>query len=106
MVGKRKSTGLARRNSKLSGFITFVCVVLGQNKVGGMPRTNPELLIRTSGERRVSNFLLWQIAYSEFVFLDIFWPDFGRKQFVGAVYDYQNRERRFGMVSEQINITE
>jgi undecaprenyl diphosphate synthase len=67
---------------------------------------DPELLIRTSGERRVSNFLLWQIAYSEFVFLDIFWPDFGRKQFVGAVYDYQNRERRFGMVSEQINITE
>ena len=70
----------------------------------GIP--DPELLIRTSGERRVSNFLLWQIAYSEFVFLDIFWPDFGRKQFVGAIYDFQNRERRFGMVSEQINITE
>ena len=70
----------------------------------GIP--DPELLIRTSGERRVSNFLLWQIAYTEFVFLDIFWPDFGRKQFVGAVYDFQNRERRFGMVSEQINIIE
>ena len=70
----------------------------------GIP--DPELLIRTSGERRVSNFLLWQIAYSEFVFLDIFWPDFGRKQFVEAIYDFQNRERRFGMVSEQINTIE
>ena len=63
---------------------------------------DPELLIRTSGERRVSNFLLWQIAYTEFVFLDLFWPDFGRKEFIAAVYDFQNRERRFGMVSEQI----
>ena len=63
---------------------------------------DPELLIRTSGERRVSNFLLWQIAYTEFVFLDIFWPDFGRTQFVEAIYDFQNRERRFGLVSEQI----
>jgi len=70
----------------------------------GIP--DPELLIRTSGERRVSNFLLWQIAYSEFVFLDLFWPDFGRKQFVDAISDFQNRERRFGMVSEQINTTE
>lgn len=70
----------------------------------GIP--DPELLIRTSGERRVSNFLLWQIAYSEFVFLDIFWPDFGRKHFVGAIYDFQNRERRFGLVSEQINTLE
>ena len=70
----------------------------------GIP--DPELLIRTSGERRVSNFLLWQIAYTEFVFLDIFWPDFGRSQFVEAIYDFQNRERRFGMVSEQINTIE
>ena len=68
----------------------------------GIP--DPELLIRTSGERRVSNFLLWQIAYTEFVFLDIFWPDFGRSQFIEAIYDFQNRERRFGMVSEQINM--
>ena len=54
----------------------------------------------------MSNFLLWQIAYTEFVFLDIFWPDFGRNQFIGAIYDFQNRERRFGMVSEQINTIE
>lgn len=67
----------------------------------GIP--DPELLIRTSGERRVSNFLLWQIAYSEFYFLDIYWPEFGRSHFIEAIFDYQNRERRFGMVSEQIN---
>lgn len=66
----------------------------------GIP--DPELLIRTSGEHRVSNFLLWQIAYTEFYFLDIFWPDFGKTQLIEAIYDYQNRERRFGLVSEQI----
>ena len=66
----------------------------------GIP--DPELLIRTSGEHRVSNFLLWQIAYTEFYFLDMFWPDFGKKELHDAIYDYQNRERRFGLVSEQI----
>ena len=63
---------------------------------------DPELLIRTSGEHRVSNFLLWQIAYTEFYVLDIFWPEFGKKQLIEAIYDYQNRERRFGFVSEQL----
>ena len=63
---------------------------------------DPELLIRTSGEHRVSNFLLWQIAYTEFYFLDIFWPEFGKKQLIEAICDYQNRERRFGLVSEQL----
>ena len=63
---------------------------------------DPELLIRTSGEHRVINFLLWQIAYTEFYFLDIFWPEFGKKQLIEAIYDYQNRERRFGLVSEQL----
>ena len=62
----------------------------------------PELLIRTSGEHRVSNFLLWQIAYSEFYFTDIHWPDFTRKDFIEAIIDFQRRERRFGKVSEQI----
>lgn len=66
----------------------------------GIP--DPELLIRTSGEHRVSNFLLWQIAYTEFYFLDMFWPDFGKQELHDAIYDYQNRERRFGLVSEQI----
>lgn len=64
---------------------------------------DPELLIRTSGEHRVSNFLLWQIAYSEFHFTDILWPDFKEEDLYKAILDYQSRERRFGMVSEQIN---
>lgn len=64
---------------------------------------DPELLIRTSGEHRISNFLLWQIAYTEFYFTDTLWPDFNREDLYKAVVDYQSRERRFGMVSEQIS---
>jgi len=64
---------------------------------------HPELLIRTSGEVRLSNFLLWQIAYSELYFSEKYWPDFQEADFYQAIYDYQNRERRFGKVSEQIN---
>lgn len=63
---------------------------------------DPELLIRTSGENRISNFLLWQIAYTEFHFTDVYWPEFRREHFMQALLDYQNRERRFGLVSEQI----
>jgi undecaprenyl diphosphate synthase len=63
---------------------------------------DPDLLIRTSGEFRVSNFLLWQIAYSEFVILDVFWPDFTREQLYKSIRVFQKRERRFGKVSEQI----
>jgi len=63
---------------------------------------DPELLIRTSGEHRISNFLLWQIAYTEFHFTDVLWPDFRKDDFYKAVLDYQSRERRFGMVSEQL----
>lgn len=66
----------------------------------GMP--HPELLIRTSGETRISNFLLWQIAYSELYFTPVMWPDFGREELFKAVFDYQNRERRFGLTSDQI----
>ncbi len=67
----------------------------------GIP--DPELLIRTSGEHRVSNFLLWQSAYTEFYFTQVLWPDFKKEHLYEAVYDFQNRERRFGMVSEQLN---
>ncbi|MBK6967451.1 MAG: isoprenyl transferase [Bacteroidales bacterium] len=63
---------------------------------------DPELLIRTSGENRVSNFLLWQIAYSELYFSPKLWPDFRKNDLYEAILDYQNRERRFGMISEQI----
>jgi undecaprenyl diphosphate synthase len=64
---------------------------------------DPELLIRTSGEQRISNFLLWQIAYSELFFCTKFWPDFGKEDFYNAIVDYQNRERRFGKTSEQLS---
>jgi len=66
----------------------------------GVP--NPELLIRTSGEQRISNFLLWQIAYSELYFTDVLWPDFRREDLFEAIYKYQNRERSFGKTSEQL----
>lgn len=63
---------------------------------------DPELLIRTSGEHRISNFLLWQTAYSEFYFTDVLWPDFNRDSLKEAIADFQNRERRFGKTSEQV----
>lgn len=66
----------------------------------GIP--DPELMIRTSGEIRISNFLLWQLAYSELHFTPKFWPDFKKEDFFQAVYEYQHRERRFGKVSEQV----
>ncbi|WP_435416350.1 isoprenyl transferase [Polaribacter aestuariivivens] len=61
-----------------------------------------DLMIRTSGEQRISNFLLWQMAYAELYFTDILWPDFRQEHFYDAIIDYQNRERRFGKTSEQI----
>lgn len=66
----------------------------------GMP--DPELLIRTSGESRVSNFLLWQLAYTEFMFLPLFWPDFRREHLYESLVRFQQRERRFGKISEQL----
>lgn len=66
----------------------------------GIP--DPELLIRTSGETRISNFLLWQIAYAELYFTEVFWPDFRKKDLYHAILNFQQRERRFGMTSEQL----
>ena len=66
----------------------------------GIP--DPELMIRTSGELRISNFLLWQIAYTELYFTEVLWPDFGKEEFYKAIIDFQKRERRFGKTSEQI----
>ncbi|MBK9716448.1 MAG: isoprenyl transferase [Saprospiraceae bacterium] len=65
---------------------------------------DPELLIRTSGEHRISNFLLWQLAYSELYFTETLWPDFSKENLYDAIIDYQSRERRFGLTSEQIEI--
>ena len=64
---------------------------------------DPDLLIRTSGELRISNFLLWQLAYSELYFTDCLWPEFTTEEFYKAIVDYQHRERRFGKTSEQIH---
>lgn len=61
-----------------------------------------DLLIRTSGEHRISNFLLWQIAYAELYFVDVYWPDFSKEHLAEAIKSYQNRERRFGKTSEQL----
>lgn len=66
----------------------------------GMP--DPDLLIRTGGEKRISNYLLWQIAYSELYFSDALWPDFSDEDYVNAILDFQSRERRFGMTSDQV----
>jgi len=69
-------------------------VIEGYLDTAGLP--DPDLVIRTSGEMRVSNFLLWQAAYAEFVFSDVLWPDFEREHFEAAIREYQNRDRRFG----------
>jgi undecaprenyl diphosphate synthase len=64
---------------------------------------DPELLIRTSGEQRISNFLLWQLSYAELYFTETMWPDFNKETLYEAIYLFQNRERRFGMTGEQVN---
>jgi undecaprenyl diphosphate synthase len=76
--------------SFISGYLT----------TAGIP--DPELLIRTSGESRISNFLLWQIAYTELSFTDKLWPEYTKEDFYSAIIDFQNRERRFGLISDQI----
>ncbi len=63
---------------------------------------DPDLLIRTGGDHRISNFLLWQIAYSEIYVTDTYWPDFSREDFISALRDFRGRERRFGLTSEQL----
>lgn len=75
-----------------------------QSKLATAEFPNPDLLIRTSGEQRISNFMLWQLAYSELYFTDVFWPDFDAKEFNNALVYYANRERRFGFISEQLRV--
>ena len=76
-------------------------VISGKLSTSKMP--DPDLLIRSGGEFRISNFLLWQIAYSEIFISDELWPDFNSKRLLDAIADYQKRERRFGLVSEQLS---
>ena len=96
---KRIATAVA--NGQLSPEAITEATVSANLCTHGMP--DPELLIRTSGEQRISNFLLWQIAYAELWFSPVFWPDFTREYLFQAVLDYQQRERRFGKISEQVN---
>ncbi|WP_426490167.1 isoprenyl transferase [Hymenobacter sp. 102] len=77
--------------------------VAGFLSTAGIP--DPELLIRTSGEQRISNFLLWQLAYTELFITDLLWPDFRREHFFDALRAYQQRERRFGKTSEQLTVS-
>lgn len=91
----------AASNGHLDPATIDEATVEAQLCTSGMP--DPELVIRTSGEQRISNFLLWQIAYAELWFTDLLWPDFRQEHLFQAVLDYQNRERRFGRVSEQVD---
>jgi len=77
--------------------------VLFQSYLGTVGVPDPELMIRTSGELRISNFLLWQLAYTELYFTETLWPDFGKEELYKAIDDFQKRERRFGKTSEQIS---
>jgi undecaprenyl diphosphate synthase len=104
--GRDEIVDAARRlvNDALAGQVTPEAVtkelIEASLHTAGMP--DPDLLIRTGGEYRISNFLLWQMAYTEFYFTDILWPDFREKNLRCAIADYQQRERRFGMTSDQI----
>jgi len=92
---------LASFLEKLSGPITSIDLESNLS-TSGIP--DPELLIRTSGEMRISNFMLWQMAYTELFFSDVLWPDFRKKDLYEAIYAFQHRERRFGKTSEQVNV--
>jgi undecaprenyl diphosphate synthase len=104
--GRDEMVEAARRmvSDGLAGRITAAEVTkelfAGHLSTAGLP--DPDLLIRTGGECRISNFLLWQMAYTEFYFTEILWPDFRERHLLKAIADYQQRERRFGMTSEQL----
>ncbi|MBR8536509.1 isoprenyl transferase [Carboxylicivirga sediminis] len=95
-----KSVASEVKNDQLAIEDINADVISNYMSTAGMP--DPELMIRTSGEHRISNFLLWQLAYSELYFCDILWPDFRRDDFYRALLDFQGRERRFGKTGEQI----
>jgi undecaprenyl diphosphate synthase len=86
------------REGKLDPDSIDACVVESYMASSYMP--DPELLIRTSGERRISNFMLWRLAYTELYFTPVLWPDYRKEHFYEAILDYQRRERRFGMVNK------
>jgi undecaprenyl diphosphate synthase len=100
ITGAARSLAAAAQKGELDPDRITEETLAGRLSTRDMP--DPDLLIRTSGERRISNFLLWQTAYSEIYISDLYWPEFRRDELCNAVEDYQRRERRFGMVSEQV----
>ena len=103
-------TEAARRLSRLSMEGKIKPEEIDENMISqnlttaGIP--DPDLLIRTGGEERISNYLLWQIAYSELYFTPVLWPDFSDEEYLDAIIDFQKRERRFGKTSEQVQNNE
>jgi len=95
----RRLAERARRGEIDPGAITEASLAQ-ELDTAGVP--DPDLVIRTSGEQRLSNFLLWQAAYAEFVFMDVKWPDFGREQLVEAIAIFQARDRRFGGLAKEV----
>ncbi|TDG35114.1 isoprenyl transferase [Pedobacter changchengzhani] len=96
-----KKIALAVKNNEID--LNDIDETLFSSKLTTTNIPDPELMIRTSGEHRISNYLLWQMAYTEFYFTDVLWPDFRREDLYEAIVDYQKRERRFGKISEQLN---
>ena len=100
LTNAMKEIGLKVKNNIISSENIDETIINTHLYTHNLP--NVDLLIRTGGEHRISNFLLWQIAYAELYFIDVFWPDFNEHYLVGAIINYQNRERRFGKTSEQL----
>ena len=100
IINAVKQIAIEVENKKLAAAEINETVI--QNNLCTHTIPDPELMIRTSGEHRISNFLLWQLAYSELYFTDKLWPDFRKEDFYEALLDYQTRERRFGKTSEQL----
>jgi len=94
IVAAARALAEAVRDGRLDAARIDEAAVAGSLATAGIP--DPDLIIRTSGEQRLSNFLLWQSAYAELVFLDVLWPDFGPEHFAAALGEYARRERRFG----------
>lgn len=98
-----KKLALKAAEGKLAAGDITEETISAQLTTAGMP--DPDLLIRTGGEHRISNYLLWQIAYSELYFTNVLWPDFSEENYAEAIIDFQSRERRFGLTSDQVQQT-
>ena len=100
IIEATKKIALKVKNEGLDVNDIDECLFSDNLSTTGIP--DPELLIRTSGECRLSNFLMWQLSYAELIFTQVLWPDYNKEEFYKAIINYQNRERRFGMTSEQL----